>query len=145
MFDESRTAVPCRWRHRTIHARNKRLRRQEGIVCCENVWRLTGHRRIARRCVNTLFREAGRYVALRAIGLTGASALRLLRLEGHRRIARRCVNMLFSKTLRDVALRAIGSILFGTQFAHHKRQKTIAIGTFFALGEWRFRMTATFA
>ena len=37
------------------------------------------------------------------------------------------------------------AILFGTQFAHHKRQKTIAIGTFFALGEWRFRMTATFA
>ena len=38
---------------------------------------LKGHSRIVRWCVNTLVNKTLREVALRAIGLTGASALRL--------------------------------------------------------------------
>ena len=40
---------------------------------------LKGHCRSVRRCVNEAFSKTLRDVALRAIGLTGASALRLLR------------------------------------------------------------------
>ena len=79
-----------------------------------------GHYRIVRWCVNMLFSETLRLVALRAIGLTrahmeccGKAAAfvqrRRLAVMGHDRIVRWCANMLFSSTLRLVALRAIGS------------------------------------
>ena len=66
-----------------------------------------------------LFSEAGRDVALRVIGLTGATMeccgkaaafvqRRCLAIKGHHRIVRWRVNKLFSMAGRDVALRAIG-------------------------------------
>ena len=68
--------------------------------------------------MNKLFRRVVRGVALRAIELTGASALRLSSVakafhkkagrEGHHRIVRWRVNKLFSKAVREVALRAMG-------------------------------------
>ena len=71
-----------------------------------------GHYRIVRWRVNDLCSNTLRYVALRAIELTGASARRLLVATtfggmGHYRIVRWRVNDLCSNTLRYVALRAI--------------------------------------
>ena len=46
------------------------------LSCCESV-RCNGHHRAIRCCENTLFSKTLRIVALRAIGVTGASAHRL--------------------------------------------------------------------
>ena len=87
---------------------------------------IKGHQRVVWWGLYILFSTAVRDVALRAIGLTGASARRLslfveccgkaaafvqrrrLAIKGHHRVVWWCLNILFRRAVRDVALRAIG-------------------------------------
>ena len=101
---ELRFECPIGW-HESVRCR---------LECCDVAAAFVRRQRLAFKAVtevcggvDALFSRTLRDVALRAIGVTGASALRLfatarsIESDGG-------VDTLFSRTLRDVALRAIG-------------------------------------
>ena len=84
-----------RWCGNTLFSKTLRVVARVPMECCGKAaafvqrkrLALKGHCRSVRWCVNTLFSKTLREVALRAIGLTGASAHRLF--ENVRRVSRR--------------------------------------------------------